>query len=138
LTGQSARGSNAAPQLSASLRKKTGLRKGRALRALAMAGAAVLLPLACGGPQELLDAGATCFRSDDCKAGLACVPASPGASRRVCSSDLTGVVSEVDGAVVDEDGGPPPVDAGNSDAGSDARVSSDAAGDADAADAGPD
>ena len=72
------------------------------LRALASLGlAAGWAAVACGGPQSLGGAGAVCFRADDCRAGLACVPAAPESTKRVCSADLSGIVSMVDGAAPD-------------------------------------
>ena len=61
------------------------------------ASAMVLAATACGGPQKLGEAGATCFRDDDCRPGLACVAPSAMDSKRVCSSDLTPLISMVDG-----------------------------------------
>src|SRR5689334_190170 len=57
--------------------------------------------LACGGPQPLGPAGSVCFRADECQAGLACVPERMGAAKHVCSADLSGIVSMVDGAAPD-------------------------------------
>jgi hypothetical protein len=50
--------------------------------------------LGCGGKQEPADEGEDCYRDSDCKPGLVCVPA--GDSARVCSSDLTGLESNVE------------------------------------------
>lgn len=60
--------------------------------------------LGCGGPQDLGRAGAKCFRDDDCVAGLVCV-APAGKTARVCSSDLTPIISMVDGPPVAQGGG---------------------------------
>src|SRR3954468_13070409 len=68
------------------------------LRALALLGLAGVWALACGGPQALGGAGSVCFRADECQSGLACVPEKAGASKHVCSADLSGIVSMVDGA----------------------------------------
>ncbi|HKY35887.1 MAG TPA: hypothetical protein VJN18_08110 [Polyangiaceae bacterium] len=63
--------------------------------------APLLLGAACGGPQELGSAGATCFRDDECEPGLICV-APVDSTSRVCSNDPTPLISKVDG--------PPPVE----------------------------
>jgi len=68
------------------------------LRALVLFGVAGVWAVACGGPQPLGGAGSVCFRADECQAGLACVPESQGAAKHVCSADLSGIVSMVDGA----------------------------------------
>jgi len=68
------------------------------LRALSLLALGGVWAIACGGPQKLGAAGSVCFRTDDCADGLACVPSKPGSSDRVCSADLTGIVSMVDGA----------------------------------------
>lgn len=60
----------------------------------------LLIAAACGGPQKLGDAGATCFRDDDCTAGLICVAAEEGDINRVCSDDPTPLISNVDGPPV--------------------------------------
>ena len=73
------------------------------LRALGLLGAMGVWAVACGGPQPLASAGAVCFRADECQAGLACIPESAGASKHVCSADLTRIVSMVDGAAPDGD-----------------------------------
>lgn len=52
---------------------------------------------ACGGPQKLGGAGATCFRDDDCKPGMVCVAPTAGDIHRVCSSDPTPLISMVEG-----------------------------------------
>jgi len=67
-------------------------------RALLLLGVAGVWAMACGGPQPLGAAGSVCFRADDCQAGLACVPETVGAAKHVCSADLSGIVSMVDGA----------------------------------------
>jgi len=68
------------------------------LRVLALLGLGGVWAVACGGPQPLGGAGSVCFRADECQAGLACVAESPGATKHVCSADLSGIVSMVDGA----------------------------------------
>jgi hypothetical protein len=57
----------------------------------------VLMAVGCGGPQKLGDAGATCFRDDDCNAGLICVAKTADDIHRVCSSDPTPLISMVKG-----------------------------------------
>ncbi len=68
----------------------------RPSRALSVLLGAALWHLACGGPQKQGEAGAICFRTDDCAVGFACVPETNGASKRVCSSDLSGIVPKGD------------------------------------------
>lgn len=68
------------------------------LRALTLVGLGGIWAVACGGPQELAGAGTVCFRADDCKAGLFCVPVKVGAAESRCSADLSNIVSMVDGA----------------------------------------
>ena len=68
------------------------------LRALALIGLGAVWAAACGGPQTQESSGAVCFRADDCKPGFACVPEAAGSSKRVCSTDLSLIVSMVDGA----------------------------------------
>jgi len=68
------------------------------LRALVLFGLGGVWAVACGGPQPLGAAGSVCFRADDCQAGLACVAETLGAAKHVCSADLSGIVSMVDGA----------------------------------------
>jgi len=68
------------------------------LRALVLFGLGGVWAVACGGPQPLGAAGSVCFRADDCQAGLACVAETLGAEKHVCSADLSGIVSMVDGA----------------------------------------
>src|SRR5436190_13130841 len=82
------------------------------LRALVLFGVGGIWAIACGGPQPLGGAGSVCFRADECQAGLACVPEKTGASKRVCSADLSGIVSMVDGAR--PDGGDMPEATGGS------------------------
>jgi hypothetical protein len=60
--------------------------------------------IGCGGPQKLGEAGAKCFRDDDCVAGLICV-IPDGKTARVCSADPTSIVSMVDGPPVAMGGG---------------------------------
>jgi hypothetical protein len=76
-----------------------------AMTGLAMFGAGHFF-LACGGPQEPAEAGETCYRDADCKAGLVCV--GPANSPRKCSSDVSGLVDQVDAPPPP----PPPPDAG--------------------------
>src|SRR5450432_2145185 len=68
------------------------------LRALSLAALGSVWAVACGGPQKQGAAGSVCFRTDDCQDGLACVPTAKGSSKSVCGSDLSGIVSMVDGA----------------------------------------
>jgi hypothetical protein len=67
-------------------------------RALSVAALGTVWVLACGGPQEQGGPGSVCFRTDDCKNGLACVPTAKGSTKSVCGSDLSTIVSMVDGA----------------------------------------
>src|SRR6478735_4562222 len=67
-------------------------------RVLVLLGVGAVWAIACGGPQPLGAAGSVCFRADECQAGLACVPETMGATKHVCSADLSGIVSMVDGA----------------------------------------
>ncbi len=55
----------------------------------------LLFGAACGGPQALGDAGAKCFRDDDCSPGLICVAPPMDGVNRVCSSDPTPLISNV-------------------------------------------
>lgn len=56
---------------------------------------ALLVAGACGGPQSVGEAGAECFRDDECAFGLVCtVP--QGGEGRVCTRDVSGLVTEVD------------------------------------------
>ena len=73
------------------------------LRVLALLGCLAIWAGACGGPQPLGGAGSVCFRTDECQAGLACVPETPAATKHVCSADLSGIVSMVDGGPADGD-----------------------------------
>src|SRR4051812_26713589 len=68
------------------------------VRALVLLGLGGVWAVACGGPQPLAAAGSVCFRADECQAGLACVAETPGSTKHVCSADLSGIVSMVDGA----------------------------------------
>ncbi|MEI9951443.1 MAG: hypothetical protein WDO74_21320 [Pseudomonadota bacterium] len=70
-------------------------------RVLALVGLAGVWVVACGGPQPLRGSGSVCFRADECQPGLACIPETPGATKHVCSADLSGIVSMVDGAAPD-------------------------------------
>jgi hypothetical protein len=45
-------------------------------------------------PQQGAPSGTQCFTADDCATGLACVPKG---SSRICSSNLTGLETEIDG-----------------------------------------
>lgn len=81
------------------------------LRVLLLLGAGGAWAIACGGPQPLGAAGSVCFRADDCQAGLACVRVSMGSAKHVCSADLSGIVSMVDGAA--PDGDPPEATGGS-------------------------
>jgi hypothetical protein len=67
-----------------------------------LAMAPLLVAAACGGPQTLGSAGATCFRDDECEPGLICVAPEADDPNRVCSNDPTPLISEVEG--------PPPVE----------------------------
>jgi hypothetical protein len=67
-----------------------------------LAMAPLLVGAACGGPQKLGGAGATCFRDDECEPGLICVAPEVDDPNRVCSNDPTPLISEVEG--------PPPVE----------------------------
>jgi hypothetical protein len=60
----------------------------------------LLFGAGCGGPQSLGDAGAQCFRDDDCAPGLICVAPPTDAVNRVCSSDPTPLISNVEGPPV--------------------------------------
>lgn len=89
------------------------------MRVLVVLGVGGVWAIACGGPQPLGAAGSVCFRADECQAGLACVPESMGAAKHVCSADLSGIVSMVDGAppdgdLVDGTGGSAPLPEGGS------------------------
>lgn len=72
--------------------------------------------VACGGPQKAGKSGAVCFRDDDCMLGLVCV-APEGSTARVCSDDVTGIISEVDAGVAPPTGGTPGSTAGSGNAG---------------------
>jgi hypothetical protein len=71
------------------------------LRALTALGVACVWAVACGGPQSLGGAGSVCFRADECQPGLACIPETLGSAKHICSADLSGIVSMVDGAAPD-------------------------------------
>jgi hypothetical protein len=66
-------------------------------RSLVLLSASLVIAVACGGPQDQANENGSCLRSEDCKPGLACVPSADG-SQHVCSANLAGIVSEVDGA----------------------------------------
>jgi hypothetical protein len=76
---------------------------------VALGFAIALLPalaaIACGGPQDPGEEGETCYRDADCQLGLVCVPSGDS---RVCSKNVSGLVSQVDRP-------PPPEDAGTTD-----------------------
>lgn len=57
---------------------------------------ALVVAVACGGPQDLGRTGATCFRDDDCEAGMICVAPKPTDIHRVCSNDPTPLISMVE------------------------------------------
>src|SRR5262245_51114680 len=82
--------------------------------ALAWFGLGLLVPAACGGPQEAVGKGESCFRADDCAAGLVCI-------NGVCDDDLSKIVSKVDGPAPPPDGaggtGGADEDSGGSDTG---------------------
>jgi hypothetical protein len=81
--------------------------RAKRLRRLVPLAVGVLVAVACGGPQEPGSAGTDCFRDDDCEPGLVCAsldPAVPG--DRVCTNDVSGLVSTVPGPV--SDAGVPP------------------------------
>ncbi|HEX3851391.1 MAG TPA: hypothetical protein VHW01_10525 [Polyangiaceae bacterium] len=86
------------------------------LRGLSLLALASVWAVACGGPQNPGGPGSVCFRADDCKDGLTCVPSAKGSSKSICSSDLSGIVSMVDGAPPTE-AGTPQGDAAMGDAG---------------------
>jgi hypothetical protein len=70
----------------------------RTAPALALLGAALAVPGACGGPQEAVGKGEACFRADDCAPGLVCITG-------VCDDDLSKIVSQVDGPATAPDTG---------------------------------
>src|SRR4051794_7838590 len=75
------------------------------LRGLSLLGVVGAATPGCGGPQTPGEAGSVCFRADDCRPGLACVPEAEGSMKHVCSSDLSGIVSIGDGGPSDVAGG---------------------------------
>ncbi len=86
--------------------------RAKRLRRLVPLGLGVLAAVACGGPQEPGNAGTDCFRDDDCEPGLVCAaidPAAPG--DRVCTDDVSSLVSTVPGPVGDPET-PPEGEAG--------------------------
>ncbi len=93
------------------------------LRALSLLTLGGVWAVACGGPQQPGAAGSVCFRTDDCKDGLACVPTAVGASTSVCSMDLTGIVSMVDGAPIEAAAPAPDASGGSGGAASSAGAS---------------
>ncbi len=62
--------------------------------------AALAIAVACGGPQDPGGIGDDCYRDDDCEYGLACVKLE-GSSHRVCTNDVSGLVSSVPGPVAE-------------------------------------
>jgi hypothetical protein len=63
--------------------------------------AAIVGSLSCGGPAKEGEAGADCYRAEECAAGLVCID-------KKCTSDLTSVNFRVDaGMVVDAGTGAP-------------------------------
>ena len=103
------------------------------VRVLALVGLAGAWGFACGGPQKLGGPGSICFRPDDCQAGLECVPEQTGADKHVCSADLSGIVSMVDGAAPDAATGGGAVGGGPAAAGASAAAGATAAAGANAA-----
>ena len=98
-----------------------GFAMGVRLRAvLAGAGFAAWGAVACAGRADPNGAGGECFRAQDCQEGLICVEG-------VCTSDLSGIVSTVEGPAAGgetpepepdpEDAGTEPMDAGTSTSG---------------------
>ena len=61
------------------------------------------LAAACAGSKEPGVAGEDCYRDEDCKSGLVCVADANGV--RVCSNDVTGLASTVEGPPPAEDAG---------------------------------
>ena len=76
------------------------------MRSLAAVGSVVLVVAAwvvgCAGKQDPAGVGKDCYRDEDCQTGLVCVANTSG--NRVCSKDVKGLESMVDG--------PPPADTG--------------------------
>jgi hypothetical protein len=69
--------------------------------------------LACAGKQEPGGMGQDCYRDEDCKIGLICVPDAAGKNRK-CGNDVKGLESMVDGP---PDAGVPATDSGPTGAG---------------------
>jgi hypothetical protein len=69
--------------------------------------------VACAGEKEPGGEGEDCYRDSDCRPGLVCVAEAAGGARR-CSSDVSGLVSSVEGPPAPEDAGAPadPADGG--------------------------
>ncbi|HEX5099950.1 MAG TPA: hypothetical protein VFV94_10640 [Polyangiaceae bacterium] len=65
--------------------------------------ALAMLGVACAGKQPAGEMGDDCYRDEDCKVGLVCVPTPPNSDDRKCSNDVTSLASSVEG---------PPPDAG--------------------------
>lgn len=55
---------------------------------------AVLMLLGCGGPEDEAKRGEACYRDDDCAYGLVCAPPAEGGDR-VCTDDVSALVSVV-------------------------------------------
>ena len=70
----------------------------------------VPLALSCSTHGKTVPIGGECFQASDCGDGVVCVPQTDG--KRICSTDISGIVSAEDAAA-------PPVDAGASDGASD-------------------
>jgi hypothetical protein len=67
---------------------------------------ATLVGLGCAGSKEPGGPGEDCYRDEDCKSGLVCVANMNNV--RVCSSDVTSLVSMRPGPPAPEDAGTPP------------------------------
>jgi hypothetical protein len=67
---------------------------------------ASLIALGCAGSKEPGGPGEDCYRDEDCKSGLVCVANMSGV--RVCSNDVTSLVSMRPGPPAPEDAGAPP------------------------------
>jgi hypothetical protein len=65
--------------------------------------------LGCAGSKDPGAMGEDCYRDEDCKSGLVCVANMNGV--RVCSNDVTGLASSVEGPPAPEDAGVPVDDA---------------------------
>jgi hypothetical protein len=69
---------------------------------------ATLVGLGCAGSKEPGGPGEDCYRDEDCKSGLVCVANMNKV--RVCSNDVTSLVSMRPGPPAPEDAGAPPED----------------------------